>query len=130
VERVNGIGGIFFRSSDPKALVEWYRDHLGIEPQWETGTTFVCGEATGEGAMTVWSPFPADTDYFGAGGQSFMINYRVSDLAAMVAQLSAAGVVVEDQPEASDFGRFAWATDPQGNRFELWEPASGEDAGA
>jgi predicted enzyme related to lactoylglutathione lyase len=78
------------------------------------GTTFDDGP-------TVWALFPADTRYFGAGDQQLMVNYRVRDLDAMLAQLRAVGVPVED-PQETEFGRFAWATDPEGNRFELWQP--------
>jgi len=115
MEKVAGIGGIFFRSADPAKLRKWYADNLGI-PDEEYGHMF-------EGAgQTVWSPFSNDTDYFGTGGQTFMVNYRVSNLDAMVAQLRAAGVEVDEKTEDYEYGRFAWASDPEGNRFELWQP--------
>jgi catechol 2,3-dioxygenase-like lactoylglutathione lyase family enzyme len=119
MERVTGIGGIFFRARDPKALTAWYRDHLGVEPQWDTGTSFLA--ASDPKGMTIWSPHGADTDYFGTP-QSFMINYRVADLDAMLAQLRAAGVRVDEKVDDSEYGKFGWATDPEGNRFELWQP--------
>jgi predicted enzyme related to lactoylglutathione lyase len=124
MERVTGIGGIFFRAPDPAALVAWYRDHLGIEPHWEAGTVFAWrrAEAPDEHGTTVWSAFPEDTTYFGPGPQSFMINYRVDDLDAMIAQLRAAGAWVDEKVEESEYGRFGWAKDPEGNRFELWQP--------
>jgi predicted enzyme related to lactoylglutathione lyase len=116
-EAVVGIGGVFFRSRDPDALRAWYAEHLGIEME-DYGTTF-----TGkEGDQTVWAPFPADTDYFGRRDQQLMVNFRVRDLDTMLAQLRAAGVDVDDRVEEIEFGRFGWATDPDGNRFELWEP--------
>jgi predicted enzyme related to lactoylglutathione lyase len=116
-EAVVGIGGVFFRSRDPDALRAWYAEHLGIEME-DYGTTF-----TGkEGDQTVWAPFPADTDYFGRRDQQLMVNFRVRDLETMLAQLRAAGVDVDDRVEEIEFGRFGWATDPDGNRFELWEP--------
>ena len=73
--------------------------------------------------MTVWAPFPADTEYFGPSGQQTMVNFRVRDLDAMLEQLRAAGVVVDERVEEIEFGRFGWATDLEGNRFELWQPA-------
>ena len=117
MERVVGIGGVFFRAREPEALKRWYGDHLGIDLE-DYGTTFTaaCGD------QTVWAPFAADTEYFGRRQQQGMINYRVRDLDAMVAQLRGAGVEVDEHLEEHEYGRFAWATDPEGNRFELWEP--------
>ena len=120
MERVRGVGGVFFKARDPKALAEWYRDHLGI-PVPE-GQTYAGFESTAGGEQTVWSSFPTDTDYFGSGGSSWMINYRVDNLEAMLAQLRDAGVTVDDRAEDHGYGRFGWAVDPEGNRFELWEP--------
>jgi len=116
-EAVEGIGGVFFRSPDPDALRAWYSQHLGIEVE-SYGPTFTAKE----GDPTVWAPFPADTDYFGSGEQQLMVNFRVRDLDAMLAQLRAAGVDVLDRVEEYEYGRFGWASDPEGNRFELWEP--------
>jgi predicted enzyme related to lactoylglutathione lyase len=118
VERVVGIGGVFFRARDPDALRSWYAEHLGIDLEDWGGAVF-------EGGHTVWSIFAGDTDYFGPSGQQSMVNYRVSDLDAMLAQLLEAGASVEDKIDESDYGRFGWATDPEGNRFELWEPPAG-----
>jgi predicted enzyme related to lactoylglutathione lyase len=117
-ERVAGIGGVFFRAHDPEALKRWYGEQLGLELE-DFGTVFTAAD----GDQTVWAPFASDTDYFGRPDQQSMVNYRVRDLDAMVAQLRAAGVDVEQHAEQHEFGRFAWATDPEGNRFELWEPA-------
>ena len=116
-ERVAGIGGVFFRSRDPEALKHWYGEHLGIALE-DYGATFIAAS----GDQTVWAPFAADTEYFGRRDQHGMINYRVRDLDAMVAQLRGAGVDVDEHLEEHAYGRFAWATDPEGNRFELWEP--------
>jgi predicted enzyme related to lactoylglutathione lyase len=115
VERVVGIGGIFFRAKDPDALRAWYAEHLGIDVQDWDGAVF-------EGGQTVWSIFAGDTDYFGPSGQQSMINYRVRDLDAMLEQLRAAGVQVDPTIDESELGRFGWATDPEGNRFELSQP--------
>ena len=119
MERVVGIGGVFLKARDPKALAAWYREHLGVPV--DPGQTYGALTSSGPGEMTVWSTFPADTQYFGPGPATFMVNYRVKDLDAMLAQLRAAGAQVEDKVEAHDYGRFGWATDPEGNRFELWE---------
>jgi predicted enzyme related to lactoylglutathione lyase len=124
MEKATGIGGVFFRSSDPAALHAWYSQHLGL-PADNEGFAIIRwgGDVAGS---TVWSPFPDDTDYFGDRSQQSMINYRVDDLDAMLAQLSAQDVPVIDKIEVLDgVGRFGWATDPEGNRFELWEPAPG-----
>jgi len=120
MERVRGLGGVFFKARDPKALAEWYRDHLGVGVV--EGQTYAAFESAGGGEQAVWSTFASDTDYFGPGDSTLMINYRVDDLSAMLAQLRDAGVEVDDRVEEYDYGRFGWAVDPEGNRFELWEP--------
>jgi predicted enzyme related to lactoylglutathione lyase len=117
-ETVQGIGGVFFRARDPEALRAWYAEQLGIDME-DYGTTFTAAE----GDQTVWAPFAADTEYFGLTGQQSMVNFRVRDLDAMLHQLRTAGVSVDERVEEIEFGRFGWATDLEGNRFELWEPA-------
>ena len=117
-EVVQGIGGVFFRARDPDALRAWYAEQLGIDME-DYGTTFTAAE----GDQTVWAPFDADTEYFGSTGQQSMVNFRVRDLDAMLQQLRNAGVAVDGRVEEMEFGRFGWATDLEGNRFELWEPA-------
>jgi predicted enzyme related to lactoylglutathione lyase len=121
--RVTGIGGIFFKARDPEALARWYRDHLGISIEamvalftWKSGKD---GRHIGH---TVWSIFPDDTSYFGKDGASFMINYRVKDLDAVIRALRKEGVTVDSNVEELEYGRFGWAVDPEGNRIELWEP--------
>ena len=114
-ERITGIGGVFFRSQDPKALGEWYRTHLGV-PVDEAGHAVIPVSRN-----TVWSPFRADTDYWPAE-KELMVNFTVRDLDAMLAQLRAAGIEVDDKVEELEFGRFGWAKDPEGNRIELWQP--------
>lgn len=117
-EKVLGIGGIFFRAKDRAALALWYRDVLGIDltPTDETTTPWMA-----EGGPTVFAPFAEDTEYFGNPDQQVMINFRVRDMAAMVAQLKAAGTRVEIQPDMPPIGKFSHAWDPEGNKFELWE---------
>jgi catechol 2,3-dioxygenase-like lactoylglutathione lyase family enzyme len=122
MEQVTGIGGIFFKARDPARMAAWYREHLGIRT--ENGhTDFVWREHDQPNRIgrTVWSLFPADTDYFGPASTPFMINYRVSNLERMLEQLRVAGISV-DKVEDQAYGRFAWITDPEGNRIELWEP--------
>lgn len=124
MERVRGIGGIFFKARDPKALARWYADHLGVpvDPAWG-GAVMRWREDDARGdAFTVWNPFPASTAYFAPSHASFMVNFRVDDLDAMLAQLRAAGADVDDKVEDSEFGRFGWVMDPEGNRVELWQP--------
>jgi predicted enzyme related to lactoylglutathione lyase len=124
-QRASGLGGIFFRAGDPAALAEWYRQALGIETfAGESGAPWLQ-----EAGPTAFSAFPRDTDYFGRPEQQFMLNFRVTDLDAMLEQVRAAGAVVDGEAqEYEGLGRFAWATDPEGNRFELWEPAAQGEA--
>lgn len=122
MEQVLGIGGVFFKARDPIALAEWYREHLGVPV--EMGQTYGTFSAQESGEQTVWSTFPIDTNYFGPGPSPFMVNFRVRNLDSMLAQLSAAGAKVEERVEEYEYGRFGWAVDPEGNRFELWEPSA------
>jgi predicted enzyme related to lactoylglutathione lyase len=121
---VTGIGGVFFRARDREALSAWYRDRLGVPVQDWCGAMFPFGEDRSPGGKgyAVWSLFPDDTTYFGPGGQTFMVNFRVDDLDALLASLRAAGCAVEEKTHADEFGKFGWVTDPEGNRVELWEP--------
>jgi predicted enzyme related to lactoylglutathione lyase len=123
MKRVTGIGGIFFKSSDPTSLKQWYRDHLGIDAG-QYGATFTWRdfEEPDREGQTAWSLFPQDTKYFEPGTAPFMINYRVDDLEGLLAALRAEGVAVDDRIESYPYGRFAWISDPEGNRIELWEP--------
>jgi predicted enzyme related to lactoylglutathione lyase len=123
VARVTGIGGVFFRAREPQALAAWYAEHLGIQLEEWGGARFRWSDElpAGTGA-TAWNIFPAATDYFGSGEQACMINYRVDDLDGLLAQLAASGAAVEPRREDYSYGRFAWITDPEGNRVELWQP--------
>ncbi len=124
--RVTGIGGVFFKSQDPDKLKAWYHEHLGLEPREEAGGAVLLrwrdAEEGGREQVTVWSPFPSDTDYFNPTTAPYMINYIVDDLDGMLQQLRAAGVQVDDRVDDSEYGRFGWAVDPEGVRFELWQP--------
>ena len=118
MEKVAGIGGVFFRAKNPEALAAWYRDHLGIDlaPQNMEMKPWMQ-----EAGVTVFAPFAADTDYFPAD-KAFMLNFRVRDLDAMLRQLRAAGVEASHEQEMEGIGRFARVHDPEGNPVELWQP--------
>jgi predicted enzyme related to lactoylglutathione lyase len=122
MEQVIGIGGIFFRARDPERLAEWYRTNLGIQAQnGHADFSWRPKNWPNQSGRTVWSIFAADTDYFGETKPAFMINYVVRSLDRMLEQLRKNGIKVE-KVEDYDYGRFAWTTDPEGNRSELWEP--------
>jgi predicted enzyme related to lactoylglutathione lyase len=121
--RVTGIGGVFLRAHDPKSLSAWYAKHLGIQLADYGGATFLWSdEIPATTGMTTWSLFPENTTHFGSGPQQAMINYRVDDLEALLTQLAAANVTIDPKRESADYGHFAWITDPEGNRVELWQP--------
>ena len=122
MKRVTGIGGIFFKSSDPKRLGAWYRDHLGLDVSDWGGAIFQWGGPESSSGMTIWSPFAQDTNKMEPSSASFMINFRVADLDALLATLRAEGCNVIDKTESSDFGKFGWVMAPDGNKIELWEP--------
>ncbi|OIJ63675.1 VOC family protein [Streptomyces mangrovisoli] len=117
MERVVGIGGYFVRATDPEALKAWYQDHLGLGADEH-------GVWQQELGPTVFAAFDSGTDYFGSRAQQTMLNFRVRDLDAMLAQLRAGGAdVAEETQEMDGVGRFGWVSDPEGNRIELWQPA-------
>ncbi len=120
--RVTGIGGIFLKARDPKALTAWYGEHLGFDlTPW--GVTFLWSdEVPPTTGQTAWSLFPQDSKHFGDGPQTAMVNYRVDDLEALLTQLAAAGVWIDPKRDSAEYGHFAWIQDPEGNRIELWQP--------
>jgi predicted enzyme related to lactoylglutathione lyase len=120
MERVTGIGGIFFKANDPERLKAWYRDHLGVPLDDHGYVSFSTKDDPGP--STIWSAFAKDTTYFEPSKASFMVNFRVKNLGAMLAQLRAAGVEVDEKVMDEPYGKFGWAMDPEGNRIELWEP--------
>ncbi len=122
MKRVTGVGGVFFRAKDPKALYEWYRVHLGIESSPDSGAMFSSEGSPESPEITVWAIFPHDTKYFGPGEQGFMINFRVDNLDELVKALREEGVEIDPKVENHEYGKFAWIKDPEGNRVELWEP--------
>lgn len=122
MKRVTGIGGIFFKAKDPETLGAWYRDHLGLDVADWGGAIFNWGGPDSDAGMTLWSAFKSDTSYFEPGTASFMVNFRVADLHALLAALKSEGCNVEDRTEESEQGKFGWVVDPEGNKVELWEP--------
>jgi predicted enzyme related to lactoylglutathione lyase len=128
MKRVTGIGGIFFKARDAPALRTWYRRHLGIDVQDWGGAAFTWTDGEGEpfAGTTIWSIGPANSDQFAPGTASFMVNYRVEDLHALVKALREEGCNVLEKIEDSEYGRFAWVIDPEGNKVELWQPPAGQ----
>ena len=118
--RVTGIGGVFLKARDPKALSAWYAQHLGIKMADYGGANFEWQDEVPAGTgQTAWMIFPAESKHFPG---NVMINYRVDDLDALLSQLVAANVPVDPKRDEASYGKFAWITDPEGNRIELWEP--------
>jgi len=127
MKRVTGIGGIFFKAKDPVALREWYKKHLGIDVQDWGGAAFIWSDDAGNPVkgMTVWSVSGTSGDYFAPSTSSFMVNYRVNDLAALLQVLRVEGCNVLEKTDDSEFGKFGWVMDPEGNKVELWQPPEG-----
>lgn len=123
MQRVTGIGGIFFKARDPAALRSWYQRHLGIDVQ-DWGGAVVGGG--GKDPTTVWSIFAADNEAFAEGSAPFVVNYRVADLPTLLAALRQEACHVLDKVDESEFGKFGWVIDPEGNKIELWEPPAGQ----
>jgi len=124
VEKVTGIGGLFFRSQNPESLARWYYERLGVTV---TPTSYDDLPWQQQAGPTAFAPFPLQTEYFGDASQAWMVNFRVSNLERMVAQLRAAGVAVTIDPETYPNGRFARLCDPEGNPIELWEPSGSRE---
>jgi predicted enzyme related to lactoylglutathione lyase len=128
MKRVTGIGGIFFHAQDPAALRAWYRTHLGIDVQDWGGAAFVWADENGNPTkgLTVWSIGAAGGDQFAPSRSPFMINYRVDDLAALLQALRDEGCHVLEKTDDSEYGKFGWVIDPEGNKVELWQPPPGQ----
>ncbi|MDZ4864555.1 MAG: VOC family protein [Gemmatimonadota bacterium] len=128
MKRVTGIGGIFFNSRDPVALRAWYKKHLGIDVQAWGGTAFTWTDADGKltPGTTIWTVGDATSNTFAPSTAPFMVNYRVADLHALVTVLKTEGCNVLDKLDESEYGKFAWVIDPDGNKVELWEPPVGQ----
>jgi hypothetical protein len=121
MEKVLGIGGFFFRSSDPAGLAKWYEQHLGVNPIPSSAEDSAWRQQEG---TTAFAPFPLNSKYFGDPEKCWMLNFRVRDLDAMVEQLQAAGIEATVVPDTEPYGRFARLKDPEGNPIELWQPAA------
>jgi catechol 2,3-dioxygenase-like lactoylglutathione lyase family enzyme len=125
--RILGIGGIFMKSANRSGMLDWYRDHLGIQHahgfaqfHWRLP------ELPNREHQTVWSIFPASSEYFDPSGATFMVNYIVDDLDALLEKLNAEGVRIDPKRDDHAYGRFAWIYDPDGNKIELWQPLGNE----
>ncbi|WP_122816823.1 VOC family protein [Nocardioides pantholopis] len=127
MERVTGIGGVFFRAEDPSKLTAWYAEHLGVDPPPLSYETSPWWQQPGP---TVFAAMPADSEHFGAAANSWSINFRVVDLDAMVRQLREAGIEVDVDTEEYPNGRFAGLRDPEGNGIQLWQPAGADLRGS
>ncbi len=125
MKRVTGIGGIFFKAKQPKKLLAWYGRHLGMKRASRGRAVVFHWREAGRGrrqGLTLWAPFPRDTEYFKPSRSPFMLNFRVANLDRLLATLQKEGVRIEPRHESSRYGRFAWIIDPEGNKLELWEP--------
>jgi len=123
MQRVTGIGGVFFKTKDPQRTKEWYRSHLGIESdQYGALLKWRHYDDPARPGTTTWSPMAADTTYFQPSESAFMINYRVENLEALLHALRQEGVEQVGEVETYEYGKFAWILDPDGNKIELWEP--------
>jgi predicted enzyme related to lactoylglutathione lyase len=130
MKRVTGLGGVFFKSEEPKKLREWYGKHLGLEiTDWGSNFFWIDpnNPTAKQPARTVWSPFEKDTNYFEPSPKPFMFNYRVHNLHELLAVLREEGVTVIDKVEEYPYGKFGWIMDPEGNKIELWEPIDDAD---
>ena len=127
MKRVTGIGGIFFKANDAPALRTWYKEHLGVDVQPWGGAAFEWTDENGKpvGGTTAWNIAPSTTNQFAPSTASFMVNYRVADLHGLVKALRDEGCNVLEKVEDTEYGKFAWVIDPEGNKVELWEPAAG-----
>ena len=126
MEKVTGIGGLFFRAHDPKALASWYQQHLGVSLTPSSEGEHVWEQEAGP---TVFAPFPETSKYFGDANKVWMVNFRVRDLDKMAAQLRAAGIEIKIDPQSYPHGRFARLHDPEGNPIELWQPKVADTKG-
>lgn len=126
-KRVTGIGGVFFKSQNPKKLKEWYKERLGL-PVDQYGCSFIwrSDENPEERAITQWSAFDAKTTYFEPSQKNFMMNYRVENLVELLIILENEGVTIVGEIEEYSYGKFGWIMDPEGNKIELWEPIDKE----
>lgn len=128
MKRVTGIGGIFFKARNPETLRAWYQKHLGIDVLEWGGAAFKWTDSEGKpmAGTTIWNIGDADNDYYAPSKSSFMVNYRVADLHALLKALKAEGCNVLEKTDDSEYGKFGWVMDPEGNKVELWQPPEGQ----
>lgn len=128
MKRVTGIGGVFFKAKDPAALGAWYKKHLGIDVQSWGGAAFRWADEDGSptAGTTIWSVGSAESEQFAPGKAPFMINYRVADLRGLLDALRSEGCDVLEKTDDSEYGKFGWVIDPEGNKVELWQPPEGQ----
>ncbi len=119
--RVTGLGGFFFKSTDPDKIKDWYKTHLGLETD-NYGCTFWWKDKEGKDCSTQWSPFQKDTTYFAPSEKPYMMNFRVADLVGLLEILREEGVHIVGEIQEYSYGKFGWIMDPDGNKIELWEP--------
>ena len=120
-KRVTGLGGFFFKTTNPDKVKTWYRDHLGLNTD-QYGCTFWWKDDAGNACSTQWSPFKEDTQYFSPSDKQFMMNFRVENLEELLVALKKEGVTIVGEMQEYDYGKFGWIMDPEGNKIELWEP--------
>ena len=128
MNRVTGIGGIFFKAKDAPALQAWYKQHLGIDVQEWGGAAFTWTDGGGKpvAGTTAWAINSADSKQFAPSTAPFMVNYRVDDLLGLISALREEGCNVLDTTDDSEYGKFGWVIDPEGNKVELWQPPEGQ----
>jgi len=128
MKRVTGIGGVFFTASDPAALGAWYKKHLGIDVQSWGGAAFDWTDESGKpvGGTTAWSVSSTSSNQFAPSKAPFMVNYRVADLHGLLDALRSEGCTVLEKTDDSEYGKFGWVMDPEGNKVELWQPPEGQ----
>lgn len=120
-KRVTGIGGFFFKSKNPEAIKNWYKQHLGFNTD-AYGCTFWWKDENGNNCSTQWSAFKEDTTYLEPSKKEFMQNFRVENLEWLLEKLKEEGVTIVGEMQTFEYGKFAWILDPEGNKVELWEP--------
>ena len=128
MKRVTGIGGIFFKAKDAPALQEWYKRHLGVDVKPWGGAVFNWTDSEGKpvAGATAWNIAKQESDQFAPSNASFMVNYRVADLHGLIAALKSEGCNVLEKIDDSEYGKFGWVIDPEGNKVELWQPPAGQ----
>ena len=125
--KVLGLGGVFFKSADPEKLGAWYKQWLDVPVEHPHGAC-LWHRNLPPGAMSVWSPFKQDTEYFAPSDQAFMVNLIVDDVEGCLKRVAEGGATVMPDREDGEFGKFGWFLDPEGNKVELWCPPASPDA--